>query len=982
VISMKVVPDIKALDAVNLELELALAQRRKLQLMSEIHSRVNRSIAPICGWIEANGVLPESVNQRDFQLGRIKFAHLETYQKRILHHLFTPGRNGRLPYNRMFWSQIKKSGKCRASTDRMLLADGSWVAFSELAGKEFEVLGFDDRDGSIKKAKASAFSNGIQPCWKLVTETGKEITATGNHPFFTYRGWVKLEDLVSGQKIAVPTHHPVSSENLLSDNEVKLLAYLISEGSLNNALGFTQQAGVQLEEMREICAAFNCYLKPRPGKGWDGWTYSIASNSPLSPRKDHRNLILEIVRKHGLDNTLSGDKFIPAAIFRSCDEQIALFLNRLFSGDGWAAMDGQNIGYCSISKRLAEDVQLLLQRLGIHGILRAKIVAKSRTGFAYSVDIDDRYNVLKFAALVGIYGKEDALRSVVTRAENRYQKRAARIDVLDKALWPELIQACYDFTVFPTHFFGKGLAKTWAVTRERVGDVVDFLGREDLRRLVSSDVGWEEIKSISYVGEIPTVGIEVPEYHAYCSSVIEHNTQIAAWILAWAASEVESPNYFLVVANSKQQSAGRIFQAALPTLRALGHKVPMSLNSKPLIRCNNGTDVEVIANNFEDQSGAGYGGVFGSEIWSFVTERDIRLLEELPPIPTRNISFNFFETYAGFKNESKVLLDYFLRIFKDADEKEPTRKARPVPGLEDIVTLSNSGDMIPACWHIPDEGLFYFNDHERRMPWQLGEAGEQYYAGERASALRESTYIRLCENRWQDSEGGFLLQEWIERSISNDLPNKLAPMVIAIDASRGRRDCVAIVGVNQEFERYRTKFVRIEQPQGSDFDLDEIVGEQIWQLFCQGLIYRREALPSEKAFVDAGKTPIEVWYDPYQMHQVAINLREKRGLLVAEFSQHSERTMADTFLFQQYKDARIDNPDNKTLLAHLKNARAEDVGENANQMRIRKGKGSHIAEDGAVAQSMAVWRCSKRKPAARVGFLLQAQVKSGWGFKE
>lgn len=567
---MKRTTDITALDAVNLELELALAQRRKLQLMSEIHKRVNRTVPPICEWIESNFILPESVNQRNFQLGQARYIRLETYQKRILHHLFTIRQNGKLPYNRMVWSQIKKSGK----------------------------------------------------------------------------------------------------------------------------------------------------------------------------------------------------------------------------------------------------------------------------------------------------------------------------------------------------------------------------------------------------------------------------TTIAAAILAWAACELESPNYFLVLANSKQQSVGRIFQAAVPTLRALGHKVPLALNSRPFIRCKNGTDIEVIANNFEDQSGAGYGGVFGSEIWSFVTERDVRLLEELPPIPTRNISFNYWETYAGFKNESKVLLQYHGQIFKDTDEKEATRRARPVPGLEDIVTLSNSGDIIPACWHIPETGLFYFNDHERRMPNQLGEAGEIYYAGEKALALRESAYIRLHENRWQDSEGGFLLSEWIERSISNDLPNNLAPMVVAIDASRGRRDCVAIVGVNQEFERYRTKFVKIEQPQGSDFDLDQMVGEEIWRLFRQGLIYRREGLPHEQALVNAGKVPIEVWYDPYQMHQVAINLREKRGLLMAEFSQHSERTMADTFLFQQYKDARIDNPDNKTLLEHLKNARAEDVGDNANQMRIRKGKGTQIAEDGVVAQSMATWRASKRKPAASVGFLLQAQVKSGWGFKE
>lgn len=589
-----------------LELELLEAELRLRKLRKSVHARQSRTMMPIVRWVENYAIVPESVNQRDFNLSKVQFASLEVFQKRILSHLFTPGRDGRLPYNRMFWSAIKKSGKCRAATDRLLLANGSWVEFGALVDKEFEVLAFDERTGNIKHSQARAFSNGMKPCWRLTTETGKEVTATENHPFFTCHGWRSLSQLKTGDKIAVPTHHRVLPDGSLSNEEVKLLAYLIAEGCLTHGFGIAQQSGPQLEEIKELCAHFNCFLKPRKSN-WDGWTYSITSHVPRSPARLFRNRARELAERHGLLHTLSGEKFVPDAIFRSCDEQIALFLNRLFSGDGWATADGQNIGYCSISKRLVEDVQLLLQRLGIHGIVRTKIVARSRTGYAYSLEINDRHNVLKFARLVGIYGKEEALQSVVGRAENRWQKRAARIDVLDKALWPELLSGCKTAGYSINQVFGGSVTANWAVTREKVRKVGELLDDARLKMLTHPDIGWEEIKHLEYVGELATVGVEVPEYHTYCTSVIEHNTQLAAWILAWAACELEAPNYFLVVANSKQQSAGRIFKAALPTLKGLGHRVPHAVNSKPVIRCTNGTDVEVIANNFEDQSGAGYG---------------------------------------------------------------------------------------------------------------------------------------------------------------------------------------------------------------------------------------------------------------------------------------------------------------------------------------------------------------------------------------
>ena len=78
-----------------------------------------------------------------------------------------------------------------------------------------------------------------------------------------------------------------------------------------------------------------------------------------------------MLRRHGLMGHGSHTKFVPDAVFRLPRRQIALFLSRLFATDGSAwwtdAGDGYGrIGYGTVSKRLAHDVQHLLLRFGLN----------------------------------------------------------------------------------------------------------------------------------------------------------------------------------------------------------------------------------------------------------------------------------------------------------------------------------------------------------------------------------------------------------------------------------------------------------------------------------------------------------------------------------------------------------------------------------------------------------------------------------------
>ena len=435
----------------------------------------------------------------------------------------------------------------------------------------------------------------------------------------------------------------------------------------------------------------------------------------------------------------------------------------------------------------------------------------------------------------------------------------------------------------------------------------------------------------------------------------EGKTTLAGAVGAWFAACVEPPNLILTLANDQEQSAGRIFGAMTPTLNALGCRVPTAVSSKPEVRLKNGTVVQAIANNYAGAAGANYGLTLWSELWAYTTERSRRLYEELVPVPTKKTSIRWVETYVGFEDESDLLLDLFLRIFTDTEETALQPNAVPVPELIDIQSEGK-----PCCYHIPEEGLFYYHNHTPRMPWNVGKEGEDYRRKQKAE-LRPTQYTRLHENRWQTAEGNFIQPDWYDDAVTLDGPS-MEPMIIAIDGAI-RNDTISLVGIKkykimlwgEEVERYKLCYFKSWSPEKSgakankhmgvvkgDMDIDELVGNEIVYLFNQGLITG------------------PVWYDPYQMHQTAVKLRKKK-IPCVEFVQQSERLKSDTFFAEILRKGELDLFYHPVMEAHIKNAKAKEF-ENM-QIRIVKGtigRGNKV--DAAVATAMALWKASQFRP--------------------
>jgi len=131
----------------------------------------------------------------------------------------------------------------------------------------------------------------------------------------------------------------------------------------------------------------------------------------------------DIVRKYGMWGKRAGDKVIPEQIKRLPEDQIALFLSRLWGTDGcvYHKHNADNIipvaEYTTISEELAVDLHRLLLRVGIPARLSDRIptytyMGKKKHGQrAYTLTVSSAQCFQRFADVVKLLDKQGIIDS-------------------------------------------------------------------------------------------------------------------------------------------------------------------------------------------------------------------------------------------------------------------------------------------------------------------------------------------------------------------------------------------------------------------------------------------------------------------------------------------------------------------------------------------------------------------------------------------
>lgn len=434
-------------------------------------------------------------------------------------------------------------GKCLAFDSEILLSDGGLATIEELYRSQSARLLTLGDDFKFSLTEPSNYvDDGVKPVHRVTTRLGRVIETTLSHPFLTIDGWRPLHRLSVGAKVAVPRKLNVFGVAEMRECEVKLLAYLIGDGCLTGSSPvFTVGKPMLEEDFRAAVAEFGG-VEVIPANSPDR-TFSLRIRNS-GGRKGRANPVTLWLKGLNLYGRNSHRKFIPPPIFKLQRDLVALFLNRLFATDGWATVltSGQpQLGFTSVSERLARQAQHLLLRFGVVASLKKRAVkCKAERRTAWQLDITDARSIKIFIKEIGIHGKEDALSAVSTALEERrYQTNR---DLIPLEIWNEVaeLKGAESWSSLARRAGIKGHTNIHvgrrAPTRERLRALASALDSSSLEQLATSEVYWDEIVSIEAAGEKQVYDLTIPVTHNFVANdICVHNTSLCLTLAQNAA---------------------------------------------------------------------------------------------------------------------------------------------------------------------------------------------------------------------------------------------------------------------------------------------------------------------------------------------------------------------------------------------------------------------------------------------------------------
>jgi replicative DNA helicase len=149
-------------------------------------------------------------------------------------------------------------GKCLTADAEIVLSDGSIRTIEEIVRSGGgRLLTLNDR-WRFTLAEPSAFvDDGHKPVFEITTRLGRTVRTTGVHPFLTLDGWKPLHEIGVGTHVAVPRRIDVFGRESIGMERVKLLAYLLGDGTISDSCPrFTNGSDRLREDFRKAAAEF------------------------------------------------------------------------------------------------------------------------------------------------------------------------------------------------------------------------------------------------------------------------------------------------------------------------------------------------------------------------------------------------------------------------------------------------------------------------------------------------------------------------------------------------------------------------------------------------------------------------------------------------------------------------------------------------------------------------------------------------------
>ncbi len=440
-------------------------------------------------------------------------------------------------------SDLRESGCLAGDTLIVDATTGKEYTIEEIVESRDKILPLKTKsmDNNLKIMDfdiINAFYSGEKLTYKLITKSGKEIKATANHKFYRVDGWVRLDKLKMGDKIATPELINIEkSSSPLLDYELILIAHLLGDGCIlkNQPYHYTSNDMKNINIVKESAKElFDIEGRVVQHKNW----WHIYLPSPYHLTKNKKNPISLWFKKLNIKRVRSYQKEIPEIIFSCNNRAIKLFLHHLWATDGsiTATKGNKNIKvyYSTSSKKLAKQVQRLLLRLGIISTLRSVKQQKGSKNYRenYHILIQGKSNLLNFLENIGSFGK---------RGENvaNFIKILQKIKsnpnngCIDKLIWKTLIKEAKDKQNISWRLFSKKMGISYcgttlfksSISKDRMKKISSFLNNQKIQNPAYSNIYWDEIVSIQEHKVEKTYDLTINSVHNFVANdIIVHNS--------------------------------------------------------------------------------------------------------------------------------------------------------------------------------------------------------------------------------------------------------------------------------------------------------------------------------------------------------------------------------------------------------------------------------------------------------------------------
>ena len=295
---------------------------------------------------------------------------------------------------------------CIARGEMVQMADGRMLPIEDVRAGDV-VLSLDSDGRPVTRKVLGSVSRGNKPCIRVMPKHGTPVICTPDHEIF--RGYSRNNKRTAEEVKEVAQPQPGWWPTVSVDRAEAWYAWsalVISEGTIKSR----KVTNGSVDAMEKAIALLPSGARVR------------RKNFSNSHVPDWHLYWEEFWAE--LEPALSHEKKIPDWIFQSSPENVKVFLRWLYMGDGWAS--GHSIGYATTSYVLAQQIVVLLNRLGIRASFFIKKSTHDKWREQYWVLIARSTEVLAFAEIVGIMDKQAALDKVSTEAERREASKKAK----------------------------------------------------------------------------------------------------------------------------------------------------------------------------------------------------------------------------------------------------------------------------------------------------------------------------------------------------------------------------------------------------------------------------------------------------------------------------------------------------------------------------------------------------------------------------